>query len=408
MGILDRLRRRERRSNIKASDPSLDAFFGARGAGGAPVDPERASGLAVAQACITVISQNLAAMPLNVYQRSEGGARERATAHPLHRVLHDQMAEGLTAFEGREALISDLLTAGNAYAEIETNGRGQITALRPVPARWVSVEETRAGRLRYRITDRTGIVRVRIQGEMLHLRYRLDADGALGASPIQLARQAFSLALTQQRHAQRHAEWSFRPQGALVFPQSLGGTLGDGERRRIFSELSKKLLADTDDAGIMVLDGGAEWRSLSFSPKDAEFLESRKLSNLEIARVFNVPPTAVGIVDAATYSNVEGETRALVTRCLAPMARRIEQAMNAALFTPDGRRRHFIEHDMGALLRGDLGARYEAYRVGREAGFLSVNEIRRMENLPPVEEGDTFMQPLNFTRLGGAQLQGAT
>ena len=151
---------------------------------------------------------------------------------------------------------------------------------------------------------------------------------------------------------------------------------------------------------MLVLDGGAEWRTQSISSKDAEFLESRKLSNLDVARVFNVPPTAIGIVDNATYSNVEGETRALVTRCLASMARRIEQAMNSALLTTEGRRRYFIEHDMGALLRGDLGTRYEAYRVGREAGFLSVNEIRRLENLPPVPGGNGHLQPMNMIELG--------
>ncbi|MDK3075451.1 phage portal protein [Sedimentitalea sp. JM2-8] len=396
MSILKRLLGVETRNTVTTSDPSLAEFLGPRSGVSGYVDNAQASGLAVAQACITVISQNLAAIPLNVYRRGDDGSRERAQDHPLQRVLHDQFTPSMTAFEAREALISDLLTNGNAYAVIETNGRGQVARLFRVSPAMVSIERINNGRLRYRVADHRGQTKVMIQDEILHLRYRIGPDGVLGVSPIQLAREAFGLALTQQEQARKQAAKAFRAEGALVFPQPIPGD----KKSEALDKLAARLESQASTSGVIVLDGGAEWHPQSLSSKDAEFLESRKLSNLDVARVFNVPPTAIGIVDNATYSNVEGETRALVTRCLAPMARRIEQAMNAALLTADGRRRHFIEHDMGALLRGDLGARYDAYRVGREAGFLSVNEIRRLENLPPVPGGETHIQPMNFAPLG--------
>jgi HK97 family phage portal protein len=121
---------------------------------------------------------------------------------------------------------------------------------------------------------------------------------------------------------------------------------------------------------------------LSLSSKDAEFLESRKLTNMDIARIFSVPPSTVGITDNATYSNVDGESRALVVRCLAPMAKRIEQAMNAALLTDTGRKSLFIEHDLAGLMRGDLKARYEAYKIGREWGWLSPTILRAWKTCP--------------------------
>lgn len=396
MSILKRLLGVETRNTVTTSDPSLAEFLGQRSGVSGYVDNAQASGLAVAQACITVISQNLAAIPLNVYRRGDDGSRERAQDHPLQRVLHDQFTPSMTAFEAREALISDLLTNGNAYAVIETNGRGQVARLFRVPPAMVSIERINNGRLRYRVADHREQTKVMIQDEILHLRYRIGPDGVMGVSPIQLAREAFGLALTQQEQAQKQAAKAFRAEGALVFPQPIPGD----KKNEALDKLAARLESQASTSGVIVLDGGAEWHPQSLSSKDAEFLESRKLSNLDVARVFNVPPTAIGIVDNATYSNVEGETRALVTRCLAPMARRIEQAMNAALLTADGRRRHFIEHDMGALLRGDLGARYDAYRVGREAGFLSVNEIRRLENLPPVPGGDGHLQPMNMIELG--------
>jgi len=396
MSFISRILGRERRETVATSDPSLAEFLGHRSTATGFVDTNRASGLAVAQACISVVSQNLAAMPLNVHQRGENGGRDRATNHPLYACLHDRFNDHLTAFEGREYLIVSLLTAGNAYARIESNARGQVIALHPLHPAMVAVERLENGRLRYRVSDPRGGSRVHIQDEILHLRYRLGPDGVIGASPIQLARETFALALTQQDQASRQAGKAFRPEGALVFPQPIGGDKKDDA----LSKARARFTGDIETSGLLVLDGGVDWKSLSLSSKDAEFLESRKLSNMDVARTFSVPPTVVGITDNATYSNVDGESRALVVRCLAPMARRIEQAMNAALLTAEGRKRHFVEHDLAGLLRGDLKARYEAYRIGREWGWLSPNEIRGWENLREIENGGEYLSPLNMTELG--------
>lgn len=389
-------RGRETRSEVVAtSDPSLAEFLGQRGVS-AHVDTARASGLAVAQACISVICHNLAAMPLNVYQMDDDGGRTKAMANPLFEVLHDRFNPQMTAFEGREYLIGSVLTAGNAYARIETNGRGQITALYPVHHSMVGVEYLESGRLRYRVTDRRGRASVYLQEEMLHLRYRLASDGVMGVSPIQLARDTFGLALTQEDQATKQAGRAFRPEGGLVFPQAVSGAGKEGA----LEKLRERIESQASTSGILVLDGGADWKPFAMSSKDAEFLQSRKLTHLDIARIFNVPPTVAGITDNATYSNVDGESKALVVRCLAPMARRIEQAMNAALLTTLSRKRLFIEHDLAGLLRGDQKARYEAYRIGRDAGFLSPNEIRGWENLPKIDGGDEYLSPLNMTGLG--------
>ncbi len=396
MKLFPRLFGRETRNEVKTSDPSLAEFMGYRGGNLGVVDQNRASGLAVAQACISVISQNLAAMPLNVYLRSEKGGRDRASAHPLHACLHDRFNPQMTAFEGREFLIVSLLTAGNAFARIDTNARGQVIALHPLHPAMVTVERLENGRLRYRVSNGKGQSKVLLQEEILHLRYRLGPDGIMGASPIQLARETFSLALTQQEQAARQAGKAFRTEGALVFPQSIGGD----KKNEALGKLRDRIEGDVNTSGILVLDGGMEWKSLSLSSKDAEFLESRKLSNMDVARTYSVPPTVIGITDNATYSNVDGESRALVVRCLAPMARRVEQALNSALLTTESRKKLFIEHDLAGLLRGDLKARYDAYRIGRDGGWLSSNEIRAWENLSDIENGDEYLSPLNMAELG--------
>ncbi|RVG23509.1 phage portal protein [Sinorhizobium meliloti] len=397
MSLINRILGRETRSTIKSDDPYLSEWFGYRGGGmGGFVDPSRASGIAVAHACIAIVSQNLAAMPLNLYRRSANGGRERAADHPLYGVLHDMANPQQTAFEARELLLASLMVAGNAFARLEWNGRGQVTALYPLDNSRVAVERLESGRLRYRVAGEHGGSRTYLQEEILHLRYRLGRDGVMGLSPVQIARETFNLALVQQEQAGKQAKKSFLPEGALVFPNAIG----KDQRQQVIDKLEAKINSDLSTRGVIVLDGGTEWRSFSFSSKDAEFLDSRKLTNLDICRIWGVPPTVAGITDDATYSNNDQESRALVVRCLAPMAKRLEQAMNAALLTTESRKSLFVEHDLAGLLRGDMKERYESYRVGREWGWLSPNEIRGWENLPAIDGGDEYLSPLNMTILG--------
>lgn len=394
MGILNRLLGRETRAAVPTSDPYLAEFFGQTGAPLGHVDAARASGTAVAHRCIALVSELMASVPLLIYRRGERGSRERASDHPAYGVLHDAANDQMTAFEFREAMIANLLIHGNAYAGIARNGRGQVTALHLIDPRGTVVERLTNGRLRYKLAGAPG--RVLLQDEVLHLRYRLAPDGVMGLSPIQIARETFNLALSEAGTAAKQAAKGFRPEGAVVFAQAIN----PNQKTDVLDKLRLKIERNDNTSGILVLDGGADWKPFAFSSKDAEFLESRKLTALDICRVFGIPPSAAGITDNATYSNIGEESRALVQRCLAPMAKRIEQAMNATLLTPEARRTFFIEHDLAGLLRGDLGARYAAYRTGRDGGWLSPNEIRRLENMPEIEGGDEYLSPLNMQRIG--------
>lgn len=388
-------------TRIATSDPYLGEFLGARWT--ARADVERASGHAVAHRCISVIAENLASVPLKLYRKTDNGGREAASEHPLYECLHDNMSGTLTAFEGREWLIASVLVHGNGYAKIGRNGRGQVTSLEPLIAGTVTVEKLKSGRLRYKISKPDGGTEVLLQEEVLHLRYRTK-DGVLGMSPLQIASATVALALAQQDQAGAAAENAFRPAGALVFPDKLGtgNTAAGTGKESIIAKFKERFVGQLKANEVMILDGGAKFETFQFSAKDSEFLESRKLSNLDICRIYGVPPTVAGILDHGTYSNVEQESRALVTRCLAPMAKRVEQAMTVALLTPESRKSFFLEHDLAGLLRGDLTTRYAAYRTGREGGWLSVNEVRRFENMSEVPGGDTYMEPLNMQRLGAA------
>jgi HK97 family phage portal protein len=354
------------------------------------------SASSVAARCVALRSELLASVPLMVFRRSADGGRDRADDLPIYGVLHDQANEGMTAFEAREFMVRSLDLAGDAFARIERDSAGQVTWLFPFRPALVSVEELRAGRLRYKVSHIAGGTDTLLQEEMLHVRGP-SRDGVRGMSPLQIARANLGLMLAQSGAASGLASRGLRSSGFLETSQ----VLNEGDRARLTGIIND--YAGSGRAGsVMILEGGMAYKPLSWSPEDAELLASRKLSNEDVARVFGVPPTSVGITDKATYSNVEQESTMLVRNCLAPLAQRVETAMSRCLLSTDARRTVYIEHDLTGLLRGDTKARFEAYRVGREWGWLSPNDIRRAENLPPIQGGELYTSPLNQAPLGSS------
>ena len=360
------------------------------------------SNLAVASRCVALRSEMLASVPLFLFRRDANGGRERADDNPLYSVLHDNPNPNQSAFEFREFMIRCLDLHGNAYARIERNARGQVVALWPYLYGDVEVEQLPNGRLRYRVFNgrRSEIL---LQEDCLHVR-AASRDNIIGQSPITVARGALGLALSQNETAHSLSSNSLRPSGIVSFPQIMSA-----EQKTYFRENMDQMLAGATKAGrLVIVDAGAKFETVSFSPEDAQFLESRKLANEDICRIFGLPPTSVGITDKATYSNVEQELRNLVQNCIGPLAGRIEAAMQRCLLTDVGRRTLYVEHDLDGLLRGDVKSRFDAYRLARETGVFSANDIRRKENEPPIgPEGNVYHQPSNWVPLGTVPQQSA-
>ena len=234
-----------------------------------------------------------------------------------------------------------------------------------------------------------------LQDEVLHIR-SASRDGIIGQSPISIARGALSLALANVETAESLSRNALRPSGMVSFPQQLSV-----EQKERFKVNLTQAYAGVFNAGrALVVDGGAKYEKLSFSPEDAQFLETRKLANEDVARIFGLPPTCVGITDKATYSNTEQEATALVRNSLGPLAARIETAMQRCLLTAAGRRSLYVEHELDGLLRGDVATRFTAYRIAREIGVYSANDIRQKENEPPIPDGNGYNQPANWIGLG--------
>ncbi len=354
------------------------------------------SASSVATRCVDLRAQLMASVPLFVFQREDGGGRKRADDLPLFRVLHDQFNESMTAFEGREFLVRSLDLAGNGYARIDRDADGEVQALHPINPAWVGVEQLASGRLRYQVSNPSGGTTVLLQEDMLHVRGPFGRDGITGQTPLSIARENLGLMIAQTSTALRLSTSGLSASGFLETAQSLE----EQDRARLQQIMSEYV--GTPGAGkLMILESGMKYNRLTWSPEDAELLASRKLSDESVARLFGIPPTSVGITDKATYSNVEQESTMLVRNALAPLARRVESAMAARLLTADHAEAGFyVEHDLNGLLRGDTAARFQAYATGRQWGWLSANDVRRSENMPPIENGDGYMQPLNMAPLG--------
>lgn len=372
--------------------------WGGHGGGELPGLPVNAdvvlSASSVAARCVALRSELLASVPLFVYRRSADGGRKRADDLELTRVLHDDFNDSLTAFEGRELMVRSLDLTGNAYARIERGGDGQVVALHPLLASLVAAERLPTGRVRYQVSEPAGGVTTLLQEEVLHVRGPT-RDGVTGLSPLQIVRENLGLMLAQAQAASGLARQGLRSSGFLEAGQVL-----NPEDRVKLEKIMAGYMGSHNAGSLMILEGGMTYKPLSWSPEDAELLASRKLSNEDAARAFGVPPTSVGITDKATYSNVEQESTMLVRNCLSPLAERVEAALMRCLLSREARRTVYIEHDLTGLLRGDTAARFEAYRVGREWGWLSPNDIRRSENLPPIDDGDVYSSPMNMAALG--------
>lgn len=378
---------------VDSRDPYVAELFGLRPtASGEFVSPTTAASIPAVHACVQLISESIASLPLALYRRQEDGGRVVDRAHPLHRVLNEQANAVQTGMEFREWMLASVLLSGNAYALKEYDGRGAITALQPITSGMVFPERLVNGRLRYEVSWPAGGTERYTQDEVFHLRYRT-LDGIVGLSPITIARETIGIARAQQEHEGALYRNGARIAGLL----KMEGSFKDEEHAARFMNQLREAYAGAANSGkLMLLTGGVDYAPQQMSQRDAEFIESRRLTMEDIARIFRVPPPFIGILADATYSNITEQGLWLVKHCLRPWMVRIERAMVVQLLSTEARRTHVLEHNAEGLLRGSTTERFEAYRIAREWGWMSQNEIREKENLAPIEGGDRYLEPLNM------------
>jgi HK97 family phage portal protein len=398
MGVLTSVASALRRffSSRSASFGQADELLAPLSTAGVAVSSETAMRCAAVHACVRVLADSVASLPLIVYRRTSRG-RERAADSPLYSLLHDAPNPEHTSYEFREFIMVSLLLTGNAYALVERDRDGTPTALWPIPPDRVGIEVVN-GQLRYHVMQQDLTTRTIPRSGILHVR-GLSRDGIVGMSPIAAAREAIGLALAQEEAAARFWRGGAAPRIAILIPGISDPETWDRWRTAI--ERHRRGLEGGDRISVFP----ADWKvdKIGISPQDAEFIESRKFQVLEIARLFRVPPHKLGLVERMSYSSLEQQSIEFLTDSLLPWLRRIESALKRDVIPP-WERDLYPEHLVDAIVRGDIKSRYEAYATARQWGWMSANEIRERENLNALagEAGDTYLVPLNMAPVGAA------
>lgn len=406
MGILERLglkrQRGEPKNKYEGNDFSL--LFG-RTTSGKTVNERTALQTTAVYACVRILSETIASLPLHVYRYTEGG-KAKDTEHVLYTLLHDEPNPDMTSFVFRETLMSHLLIWGNAYSQILRDRSGQVIGLYPLLPDQMSVHRSEKGKLYYvynryeednpNFQEKGSIVLS--QEEVLHIP-GLGFDGLIGYSPIALAKNAVGMTLACEEYGASFFSNGANPGGVLEHP----GILKDPGKVR---DSWNAVYQGTRNAHkVAVLEEGMSYKQIGIPPEEAQFLETRKFQINEIARLFRIPPHMVGDLEKSSFSNIEQQSLEFVKYTLDPWVVRFEQALKKSLLLPEEKKTHFIKFNVDGLLRGDYQSRMNGYAIGRQNGWLSTNDIRKLEELnpiPPEEGGDLYLINGNMTKLKDA------
>ena len=410
MGIFDNIfRSRDKPSNRTAG--SAYSFFTGMSASGKPVSQRSAMQMTAVYGCVRILSEAVASLPLQFYRYNDEGGKEKATDHPLYFILHDEPNPEMTSYVFRETLMTHLLLWGNAYAQIIRNGKGEVMALYPLMPDRMTVGRDDEGRLYYDYTTpqdddvagRKGTnkeyktTRLRPY-EVLHIP-GLGFDGLVGYSPIAMAKNAIGLAIATEEYGSKFFANGAAPSGVLEHP----GTIKDPEKVR---EAWQAAYGGSGNSNkIAVLEEGMKYTPISITNEQAQFLETRKFQIDEIARIFRVPPHMIGDLEKSSFNNIEQQSLEFVKYTLDPWVCRWEQAMAKSLLSPAEKGKYVFTFNVDGLLRGDYQSRMSGYATGINNGFMSPNDVRRLENLdliPDEDGGNLYMVNGNMLPLKDA------
>lgn len=399
------------RGLFKSRDKPQDRYFfsGApflfgKSISGQTVNEFSAMRVSAVYACVRILAESIAALPLHVYEYRNGG-KERAVNHPLYFLLHDAPNDEMTSFTFRETLTTHMLFHGNGYAQIVRDNGGRIFGLYPLMPNRTTVERDDNNQIVYRYLpttaesqfDKSAQVTLRRQ-DVLHIP-ALGFNGLIGFSPIAMARNAIGVAIATEEFGAKFFEHGARPSGILTHP----GTVKNPD---VLRESWQSVYGGSENSGkVAILEEGMKYESISIPPNDAQFLETRKFQLNEIARIFRVPPHMLADLERATFSNITHQSLEFVMYSLMPWLTRWEQSMNKALFLQSERGRFFVKFSVEGLLRGDYETRMRGYQLAIQNGIMSVNEARELEDMnsiPAEAGGDLHLVNGNVAKLEDA------
>jgi HK97 family phage portal protein len=360
---------------------------------GTVVNPETVFKVNAIFSAVSLISDTISTLPVDSYIRRDG-ARFAFRPRPAW-VQQPDIDTTKEAFYG--SLIVSLLLDGNGFVRVFRDGSGRVINMTVINPSKVEIRKNKVGEVVY-VYEGEG--KPLNKNEMLHIPDVVRPGEIRGISRVIALKDNFGLALALESYAARFFGQGATTQGLIEFPGNLtpeqAKQLVDGfdARHRGFRKAHKT----------GVLSGGAKYVNTSVENDKAQFIDSRRMAVEDVARAFNIPPHLLGLPGTNTYSSVEQNNIAFVTHTLRPIVQKLESAFTPLMANEPGGSTAFIKFTLDGLLRGDANSRFSAYSVGLQAGYLTINDIRRLEDLPPVEGGEIIRVPLANVNIDAAEL----
>lgn len=388
------------------NDSFWQEWFGTS-ASGQVVTVDKALQLSAVWSCVRLLSETVSTLPLRLYERRPDGGRVAATNHPLYDILTKRPNSEMTPGRFMLMVVASICLRGNAFVEKKRVG-SRIVALDPLLPQYMTVKRLDNGRLEYKYTTK-GQARVIPEDDLMHIR-GFGLDGVCGMLPVSTGKEIFGAAISAEEAAAKVFAQGMQASGIL----SSDAALKPEQREQLRASL-QAFMGSKNAGKIMVAEAGLKYQGITMNPEAAQMLESRSYGIEEVCRWFRVPPFMVGHMDkqSSWASSVEGQNLQFLTNCLRPLLENIEQEIFRCLLDRDDR--YFAEYAVEGLLRADSQGRASYYNICLQNGWMSRNEVRKLENLPPIPGGDVYTVQSNLLPIeqlgqgkdGGEQVRAA-
>lgn len=376
-------------------NPFIAEILGGAGptVAGVNVGLETALKCSASHACIRIIGETLAQLPVHLYRKTGTDDRERATDHPAYRIVAKMANPWTPAAKFRLIVATHFAAAGNGYGFIVRDNEGRPAEMIPLDSRRVAVKQNPLTlEPIYTVSTEDGQTRDYGRRDIFHVR-GVGLDTYKGASPVNLAREAIGLAMTLETHCAGLFGRGAKPSGILKHPK----TIGDTAFKRMKASFSGWYTGNANAGRTMILEEGLEFQQLQLSSVDAQTLEMRRHQIAEVSRFWRIPLHMLNELDRATHNNAEAMGQQFLTFCLLPILKIWCDALAVSLLTEDERETLYFEFMLDDLARADLSARMTAYATAISHGVLCPDEARAKENMPPAPDGSgkVFTRPVN-------------
>ena len=370
-------------------------FFGTKSEWDGSMNKDTALSIAGVWASIRILSSTISSLQVDVYKEDKDGTIIKALDHPLHKIINRKPYPLYNSHQFHEtSSIHEELT-GNSIALIKRDLAGRVTGLQLVDPDYVLAylyEDEIWYTVQLNGMNGQLVNKTFTQYDVIHIK-SMSYDGLWGKSPITVCRESFE----EAKHAASYSNNFYKKGAHLSGVISYEGSLNKEKMELIRDQFNKKYGGADKAFQTAVLDNNAKFTPISMSQKDADFILNRKMTVEQISSIFGVPLHMIASLDRATFNNVEQLSIEYVEHSIRPRIKRREAEMNDKLFTEAEKDAgYFIRYNIESLLRGDTKARVDMYRQLFNIGVLSQNDIRKLENMNPVDGGSKYYVPLNM------------